>query len=91
MNIYLVKRNCKSDHLLYSSKKKKKKEVLTGAPGFPGTDIGGMLGLPPGGATGDSGVGTGLGVGTVAVVVIVVGAFSGAGDFFKRFNASLGK
>ena len=55
--------------------------MLTGAPGFPGTDRGGMLGLLPGGG----GAVTGLGAAGAAVTGVALGA----GDFFKRFNASL--
>lgn len=65
---------------------KNTEKVLTGAPGFPGTDTGGMLGLLPGGGGGTFGVGAGLG----AAVVMVPGAVLGVGDFFKRFSASLG-
>lgn len=55
--------------------------MLTGAPGFPGTDRGGMLGLLPGGG----GIATGLGAAGAAMT----GFSLGAGDIFKRFNASL--
>lgn len=64
--------------------------ILTGAPGFPGTDRGGMLGLLPGGgggAEGAAGVGTGLG----AAGVTMAGVALGAGEIFKRFSASLVK
>lgn len=59
--------------------------VLTGAPGFPGTERGGMLGLLPGGGGVAAGVGTGLGVAGAAMAGVALRA----GDIFKRFNASL--
>jgi len=65
--------------------------VLTGAPGFPGTDRGGMLGLLPGGGGGAAGVGAGLGTGLGAVGVTMAGAAFREGEIFKRFNASLEK
>lgn len=58
---------------------------LTGAPGFPGTDRGGMLGLLPGGAGAAAGVGTGSG----AAGASTAGAALGTGDVFSRFSASL--
>lgn len=59
--------------------------VLTGAPGFPGTERGGMLGLLPWGGGVATGVRTGLGAAGAAMTGIALGA----GDIFKRFNASL--
>lgn len=59
--------------------------MLTGAPGFPGTDRGGMLGLLPAGGGGVAGEGTGLGAAEAAMAGVALGA----GDIFKRFNASL--
>lgn len=60
-------------------------EMLTGAPGFPGTDRGGMLGLLPGGAGAAAGVGTGSGEAGASTA----GAAFGTGDVFSRFSASL--
>lgn len=60
-------------------------EMLTGAPGFPGTDRGGMLGLLPGAAGAAAGVGTGSG----AAGASAAGAAFGTGDVFSRFSASL--
>lgn len=60
-------------------------ETLTGAPGFPGTDRGGMLGLLPGGAGAAAGVGAGSGAAGAATA----GAAFGTGDVFSRFSASL--
>lgn len=72
--------------LLFISKKKKKvSEMLTGAPCFPGTESGGTLGLVPGGEGVAAGVETGRGAGGAAAA----GCALGAGDVFKRFNASL--
>lgn len=59
-------------------------KVLTGAPGFPGTERGGMLGLLPEGGGVDAGEGTGLGAAAARV------GFE-TGDFLRRFNASLVK
>ncbi len=59
--------------------------VLTGTPGFPGTERGGMLGLLPGGGGAAAGVGTGLGAAGAAMAGVALRA----GDIFKRFNASL--
>lgn len=64
--------------------------MLTGAPGFPGTDRGGMLGLLPGGGGAGAGVATGLGAAGASGAAIA-GAALGTGDPFKRFNASLSK
>lgn len=61
--------------------------MLTGAPGFPGTDRGGMLGLLPGGAGAAAGVGTGSG----AAGASAAGAALRTGDVFSRFSASLFK
>lgn len=61
--------------------------MLTGAPGFPGTDRGGMLGLLPGGAGAAAGLGTGSGVAGASTA----GAAFGTGDVFSRFSASLKK
>lgn len=61
--------------------------MLTGAPGFPGTDRGGMFGLLPGGAGAAAGVGTGSG----AAGASTAGAAFGTGDVFSRFSASLFK
>lgn len=61
--------------------------MLTGAPGFPGTERGGTLGLLPGGGGAAAGVGAGIG----AAEATVAGAALAAGVFFKRFNASLFK
>lgn len=60
-------------------------EMLTGVPGFPGTDRGGMLGLLPGGGGAAAGVGTGSGVAGISMA----GAAFGTGAFFNRFSASL--
>lgn len=62
-----------------------RERVPTGAPGFPGTERGGMLGLVPGGGRVAAGVRTGLGAAGGAMAGITVGV----GDVFKRFNASL--
>lgn len=61
--------------------------LLTGAPGFPGTESGGMLGLPPGGG----GTAVGVGVGLGAAAAVMAGVDLGAGEVFKRFSASLQK
>lgn len=60
-------------------------QMLTGAPGFPGTDRGGMSGLLPGGGGAAAGVGTGSG----AAGISMAGAAFGTGAFFNRFSASL--
>lgn len=64
--------------------------MLTGAPGFPGTDSGGMLGLLPRGggvaAAGWSGLG-----GAGAAGAAVAGVVLETGDIFKRLSASLSK
>lgn len=64
--------------------------MLTGAPGFPGADRGGMLGLLPGGggvaAAGWSGHG-----GAGAAGAAVAGVVLSTGDLFKRLSASLYK
>lgn len=62
--------------------------MLTGAPGFPGTERGGMLGLLPEGGGVAAGVGTGSGAAGAAGAAMA-GAALGTGDVFKRFNASL--
>lgn len=62
--------------------------VLTGAPGLPGTESGGMLGLAPGGGGDAAGVTAGLGAAGAGGVIAAVDAL-GAGDVFKRFSASL--
>lgn len=59
--------------------------MLTGAPGFPGTERGGMLGLLPEGGRAAAGVEAGSGAAGAAMV----GVGLGTGDVFKRFNASL--
>lgn len=61
--------------------------MLTGAPGFPGTERGGTLGRLPGGGGGAAGVGAGLGGGGAAAAGVVLVA----GDVFRRFSASLWK
>ena len=62
---------------------------LTGAPGFPGTESGGMLGLLPGGGGAAVEVGTGLGAAGSGAATATAGAALGAGDLFNRFRASL--
>lgn len=59
--------------------------MLTGAPGFPGTESGGMLGLLPEGGGAAAGVGTDCGAARPVTAVVALGT----GDVFKRFNASL--
>lgn len=61
--------------------------MLTGAPGFPGTERGGMLGLLPEGG----GVAAGVGTGSGAAGAAMAGVALGTGDVFKRFSASLFK
>lgn len=65
--------------------------MLTGAPGFPGTERGGMLGLLPGGGGAAAGVGAGLGAAGAGLGAAGAGAALVAGDIFKRFNTSLFK
>lgn len=59
-------------------------EKLTGAPGFPGVDRGGMLGLLPGGGGAVAFGGSVLGGAGAGVVL-------GTGEVFKRLSASLFK
>lgn len=59
--------------------------VLTGAPGFPGTERGGMLGLLPVGGGAAARVGRGLGASGAAMAGVALGV----GDIFNRLNASL--
>lgn len=65
--------------------------MLTGAPGFPGTERGGTLGLLPGGGGAVVGAVAGVGTGLGGAGAAMAGAALGAGDIFKRFNASLFK
>lgn len=62
--------------------------MLTGAPGFPGTERGGMLGLLPEGGGAAAGVEAGSGAAGAAGAAMA-GVLLGPGDVFKRFNASL--
>lgn len=59
--------------------------MITGAPGFPGTDNGGMFGLLPGGR----GLAAGAEMGLGGVEATTDGTALGAGDAFRRFSASL--
>lgn len=59
--------------------------MLTGAPGFPGIERGGMLGLLPEGG----GVAAGVGIECGAASPVMAGVALGTGGVFKRFNASL--
>lgn len=63
-------------------------EMLTGAPGFPGVDRGGMLGLLLGGGWAAAAGWSWLG-GAGAAGAVVAGVVLGTGDVFKRLSASL--